>query len=118
MRKKGIPNRSTMRAELTCQVRGFSSIDAMIDAAEIALAKFVEHSTKEQDGTISLMESQAHEYLNTYVKIASTIAKFLHPTRKAIDVTALDPLKDMNTVQRLEAMKQAVLMLEHEVKKE
>lgn len=101
---------------MTCQMRGYSSMDAMIDAAEIALAKFIEHSEKEASGAISLMESQAHEYLNTYVKIAATIAKFIHPQRKAIEVSQADPLRDMSPLQRLEAMKQAVAMLELKVK--
>lgn len=117
-RKVGTPNKSSMRADLTCQVRGFSSIDAMIDAAEIALEKFIEHSKKEQSGEISLMESQAHIYLATYVKIAATIASFIHPKRSAVAVTQTDALRDMNPTQRLEAMKQAVAMLEHQVKKD
>lgn len=94
-----------------CEIRGYSSVDAMIDAAEIALAKFIEHSEKEANGTISLMESQAHEYLKTYVKIASDISKFLYPQRKAIDVKQ-DPTNNMTPEQRLEAMKHAVALLE------
>ncbi len=115
-RPPGSINRSSARASVTCQLRGYSSIDAMIDAAEIALQKFIEHSEKENNGSISLMESQAHHYLETYVKIAATISKFIHPTLAAIKVSQQDPLKDMSPTQRLEAMKHAVAMLELKVK--
>lgn len=114
--RAGIPNRSSLRVGLLCEKRGYNPIEAMLDAAEIALARFIEHTEKENNGTISLMESQAHEYLKTYVKIASELAKFCHPTLKAIEVKQTDPTKDMTPAQRLEAMKQAVAMLEHQVK--
>jgi hypothetical protein len=115
-RPHGSKNKSGMRADLTCQVRGYSSIDAMIDAAEISLQKFIEQSQLEQSHNISLMESKAHEYLKLYVKIACELASFIHPKRKAIEHIQTDPLKDMNPFQRLEAMKHAVAMLEAQVK--
>lgn len=88
----------------------------MIDAAEIALAKFIEHSENEQTGRYSPMESQAHEYLKTYVAIANSISKFRYPTRKAVDVRQIDVTENMTPTQRLDAMKAAVAMLEHQVK--
>ena len=117
-RPKGIPNKSGMRAEMTCQVRKYSSIDAMIDASKIALEKFIEHSEKEANGSISLMESQAADYLKIYVLIAKEIAGYVHPKRKAIEFTQPDATNGMTPVQRLEAMKQAVLMLELKIKDE
>jgi hypothetical protein len=116
-RPKGSPNKSSARVDLTCEIRGYSSIDAMIDAAEIALARFIEDTEKENTGRISPMESNACEYLKLYVKIASDIANFIHPKRKAIEHTQLDVTKDMSPEQRLTAMKHAVAMLELQVKK-
>jgi hypothetical protein len=116
MSRKGIPNKSSMRAELTCQVRKFSSIDAMIDAAEIALQKFVEEESSVKSGRLSPMESNACEYLKIYVAIAKEIASYVHAKRKAIEHIQVDPLKDMSPEQKLEAMKQAVALLEHQVK--
>lgn len=115
-RPPGIPNRGSLRVNAILQKRGYDPIEAMLSAAEIALQKFIEHTEKENSGAISLMESQAHEYLKTYVKIAADLAKFCHPTLKAIEVKQVDPLQGMSPIQRLEAMKQAVAMLELKVK--
>lgn len=114
----GKPNRNTALVELICQERKFSSIDAMITTAEIALEKFVEHADKEATGRYSPMESKASEYLKLYATIAMHISKFRYPMLKAIEHTRPDPLEGMTPEQRLEAMKQAVLMLEAQVKPE
>ncbi len=118
MARKGIPNKTSLRAEVTCGLRKFSSIDNLIDASKIALEKFIEHSEKESNGSISLMESQAAEYLKIYVKINLDIASYIHPKRKAIEVSAPDPTQDMTPQQRLEAMKSAVAMLELKLKEQ
>ena len=116
--RAGIPNKSTMRVEMTCQIRNFNAIEGMIDAAELALVNFTDQLQKEATGRISPMESQACEYLKIYVKICSDIANFIHPRRKAIEVKQSDLTKDMTPQQKLEAMKSAVAMLELQMKKE
>lgn len=116
MSRLGIPNKSTMRVAYQCEVAGYDSIEAMIKASEHAITKFLEHAEKESSGQWSPMESQAATYLGHYVKIAATIANFIHPKRKAIEHITLDPTADMNPQQKLEAMKQAVQMLELQIK--
>lgn len=115
-RPPGAPNKSTARADLTCQVRGYDSIESMINAAEISLRKFIEHSEKEEKGTYSPMESKAADYLKLYVKIATDMASFIHPKRKAIEYSQKEATEGMTPEQKLEAMKQAVLMLELQIK--
>lgn len=117
-RPPGIPNRSTMRAELTCQLRNFNSIDAMIDGAQLALTRFHEELELMGQGRLSPMESKAAEFLGLYIKAADKIAQYVHPKRKSVERIETDALKDMSPVQRLEAMKQAVAMLELQLKKD
>lgn len=88
----------------------------MIDAAKIALEKFIEHSEKEANGTISLMESKADAYLKMYIQVGAHISKFRYPQLKAVEVTKTGALEGMTPEQKLEAMKQAVAMLEAQVK--
>lgn len=113
----GTPNKSsTQRAEVICNVRKYSSIDSMINAAEIALARFIEDSEKEDSGRISPMESKAAEYLKIYVKVACEISSYIYPKRKAVEHTNSDTTRDMSPEQRLEAMKHAVELLELQLK--
>lgn len=111
-RPKGSPNRSSMRVDMTCQIRGFLPIDALIDAAELSMKKFVAEIDRETANKISPLESKAVEYLKLYVNIASKVASFIHPQKKAIDHTYASPLEGMSTQQKLDAMKEAVKLLE------
>ena len=117
-RARGTPNKSSMRVDLTCQAMKYYPIEKLIEASKIVLEKFIEHSEKEASGQISLMESQAAEYMKIYVLIAKEIAGYIHPKRKAIEYTQPDATQGMTPIQRLEAMKQAVLMLELKMKEE
>lgn len=62
------------------------------------------------------MESKAAEYLKIYVKIASEIASYVHPKRKAIEYTATSAIEGMTPTEKLEAAKAAVRMLELQAK--
>jgi hypothetical protein len=117
-RPPGIPNKSTMRVAHICEIKGYDSIEAMIQAAQIALEKFIEHSANETNRTWSPMESKANDYLKIYAKIATDMAQFIHPKRKAVEHTSRDITENMTPQEKLQAMKQAVLMLENQINKE
>jgi hypothetical protein len=107
-----------MRVAYQCEVAGYDSIEAMIKASELAMTKFMEHAEKESSGQWSPMESHAATYLGTYVKIAATIANLIHPKRKAVEHITVDQTDGMTPQQKLDAMKQAVLMLELKIKQD
>lgn len=61
-------------------------------------------------------EDQAHKYLKIAADIAKDLSSYAYPKLKAIEQTKSDPTHGMTPEQKLEAMKQAVQMLELQIK--
>lgn len=63
-------------------------------------------------------EDNAHKYLKIAADIAKEIASYSFPKLKSIERPKNSPLDGMTPQEKLQAMKQAVLMLEMQVKGE
>ena len=115
-RPKGVPNkRSEVFAETLIR-HNFDVATSMLELYEISLKRFVEEIDKQDRGVISPMESQAQRYLKTCADLLVAMSGYVYPKLKAIEVVKANALDGMSPQEKLEAMKQAVALLEHKVK--
>lgn len=93
---KGATSKIASKFKDTMDKHGFDIAQEMLDLYNEALA---DHKTE------------------LCAKILSEMAQYVYPKLKAIEHTNQDHLKDMSPEQKLEALKQAVTLLESQVKK-
>lgn len=115
-RPAGSLNKRTLEFRALLDSAGFCPATAMMDTYRTALARFTEEIAKEDSGRISPMESSAAKYLKIASDNAADLASYCYPKLKAIEQQKPDPLADMTPEQKLEAMKEAVKVLQAQVK--
>lgn len=115
-KKPGTMNSVTTEFRAVLEKAGFCPATAMIDMYRIALEKFVDESKKVEANALSPMESQAAKYLKIASDNASDLASYAYPKMKALEQVKPGPLEGMTPEQKLEAMKNAVQMLELQIK--
>lgn len=106
-RPKGVPNKRTVAFFETIQEAGFDPAKAMLDVYEDA-KKSLDYCNREERPI----------YLKLAFDAAKEIASYCYPKLKSIEHSKPNPLDGMTPEQKLEAMRQAVLLLEGEVKKD
>lgn len=115
-RPAGSLNRRSIEFRAVLEAAGFCPATAMMDTYKTALTKFAEECAKEDNGRISPMESHAAKYLKIASDNAADLASYTYPKLKAIEQKKSDPLSDMTPEQKLEALKEAVKVLQAQVK--
>jgi hypothetical protein len=113
---KGTIHKRTLEFRAVLEAAGFCPATALLETYKIALAQFADDLEKLESGRISPMESSAAQYLKIACDVSKELASYSYPKLKAIEQQKPDPLIDMTPVQKLEAMRQAVKMLEAETK--
>lgn len=106
-RRKGAINRKTKSFRETLEAHGYDVAEALLSIYKHGLDVF--HNGHPDDKV---------QGLKIAGDMAKEIAGYVMPKLKAIEHTTSNPLSGMSPKERLEAMKQAVLMLEKEVKPE
>lgn len=69
-----------------------------------------------KEGFVAPTEDNAHKYLKIAADLAKELGSYSYPKLKAVEQTHETPTEGMTPEQKLEAMKQAVLMLELQLK--
>jgi len=96
---------------------GHCPTQKLIYLARVAEARFEAEIELTDSGRYSPMESNAHAYLKMAIDANKELCSFVNPKLKSIEQTKTDHLSDMSPEQKLEAAKQAVRMMELEVKR-
>lgn len=78
------------------------------------MEKFTQEVDKEDTGRISPMESNAAKYLKIAAENAAQLAGYAYPKLKAIEQIKANPTDGMSIVQKLQAAKMMVQILEKE----
>lgn len=127
--RKGVPNRRSVEFTSVLERHNFCPVTAMIEVYQearkiydnygviygaICAAKIM------RDGEMGVPpEDKAHVYLKLAGDMAKDITSYTYPKLKAIEqVKSANPLDGMNAKEKLAAFKQAVALLESEVKGE
>ncbi len=98
------------------EAAGFDPAQALIDLHKIAMARMTEEMDKEDTGRISPMESKVPQYMKIACDSAKDLASYAYPKLKAIEQTKVNPTQGMTSLQKLEAAKAMVQILQQEVK--
>lgn len=123
-RPKGVRNKRTVEFMAVLENQGFCPASALIQCFEEAKRTYDNYGTiyqaiseaRENTGNPVPVEDNAHKYLKIAADIAKDLAGYAYPKLKAIEHQKPNPLEGMSAEQKLEAMKQAVKVLEMEVK--
>jgi hypothetical protein len=103
-RPKGALNRKTQDFLQTLKERNYNVAEALLDIYEKALAEF-------SAGSDTLQRLAA---LKVAGDMAKEIASYSMPKLKAMEVSTSNPLDGMTNAEKLEKLKQAVIMLEQQ----
>ena len=115
-RPPGSLNKRSQDVMAVLERNEFCPASKFIELYGIALAQFTEELEKESSGRISPMESSAAKYLKIACDQVSSLAGYAYPRLKTIEQVTAGPLDGMNVHEKLEALKQAVQMLEAQAK--
>jgi hypothetical protein len=128
-RPKGTVNKRTMEFRSVLEANNFCPVTAMIECYQEAKRLFDNYGTiyeaicearlieNDKNGSYPTpLVDEGHKYLKIAGDMAKDIASYTYPKLKSIEQSKPDPLEGMTTQQRLEAMKQAVKLLEAQTK--
>lgn len=104
-RPKGSLGKKTIGFQETLKAHGYNVAEALLDIYTKAIQIFNEGRDEDRLGGLKIAGDMAKE-----------IASYTMPKPKAIEIVTSNPLDNMSPAEKLEAMRQAVAMLEHEVK--
>ena len=102
-RPKGSPDKRTLKFQEVLEANGYNPALALLELQREAYQNY-------QRG-----DDKAQAYFKDACNLAMDIAGYVFAKPKAIEITTNNAMEGMTPEQRLEAMKQAVLMLEREV---
>ena len=116
-RQKGAINLRTRHAQEVLARLDFNPIAAMAEIYKISMQKFIEELDAEDSGRISRMESNAAKYLGHALQSAGQLAPYVYPKLKSVEHVRTSDVQTMSPKERLEAMKNAVKVLEQQIEK-
>lgn len=111
-RPKGSLNKRTLDYLEVLAYEDFDPAQALIHCYRESLGTW-EQMKKDHRGTI--LPEDAHRYLKIAADAAKDLAGYAYPRLKAIEQKITNPLDGMTPEQKLEALKQAVALLEVQV---
>lgn len=115
--RKGIPNKRTVALAIRAKELGVDPFEILLLFAKgdwKALGYEAEcYFSEKPDGAVKMGYVISPEMR---VVAAKEAAKYLYPHRKSIEHKSDEPLNGMSPLQKLEALRQAVLLLESQVK--
>jgi len=116
-RPPGARNKRTMEFIEYLEGKGFNPAEALLDVYKIAMERFAEELMLLENNRRSPMESHAVQYLKIAGDKAAEIASYAFPKLKAIEYKRSNDYDGLTLMEKLEASKQLVILLEDEVKK-
>ncbi len=114
--RAGVPNKRTQEVRELLAGLGYCPTQSLVEISKIAMTRFVEELQLVESGRYSPMESGASAYLKMALDCAKELAGYVNPKLKSIEQVRSNPTEGMSPQQRLEAMKQAVLIFEANLK--
>ena len=117
-RPKGAIGKKTEAFDILLAKSKFNPLLALIKCHNLALEDYHDYRDKRESNRISPMEDNSAKFLQIAEHSAKEIASYAYSKKKAIEVKRESPLDDMNSIQKLEAMKHAVKALELEIIKD
>jgi hypothetical protein len=118
-RPLGSKNKSTLQSAAefkeALKRNNFNVPEALIEMYQNATRDYKSNRKKLKQGRISPMEDNGHKYLRIAADVLKEIASYCYAKQKAVEHTNVNPLEGMTPEQKLQAMKQAILLLEMEI---
>lgn len=106
-RRKGSINKRSQSFIAALEARNYSVPDALLDIHEMALKEFNQGRDEDRIAALRIAADMAKE-----------LASYSMPKLKAIEIVKNNSLESMTVQEKIDAMKEAVKLMEQEVKKE